>query len=360
MRKILVVITTNFVSWGGLTTAYMNYYRVLDKSKLLIDFASMNKVEPGLEKEVNENGGQYYQLSDKRQTPIKYLIDLNRLLRHKNYDVIHVHGNSATMAAELFLSLLCGIPVRIVHCHNTQPKYRRLSKLLCPVFNRMYTQAVAVSFEAGSWLYKKNPFIILNNAIDIKKYSFDFNKRMAARNKLELDNDVLVVGHVGKINYQKNHTFIVKIFSELVKMKENSCLLLIGDGELREEIEKQVEEYGLTNKVVFVGMSNEPEFWLNAMDCFLFPSHFEGFGLALAEAQANGLACFASDVIPDKTNATGTVHFMSLDDNAKKWAECIMLSDISRMDNNYIKEKFYQTGLDISMEANKLKELYLF
>lgn len=354
--KILIVICTGFVPWGGLTTVAMNYYRAMDKQGMIIDFASNNQATEVLLDELNKNGSRYIQLP-KRENCLKYIQKLYKVLKD-GYDIIHIHGNSATMSLELFPALLCGTPKRIVHCHTTKPTAKYLSYFLCPIFKKMYTYAIAVSYEAGEWLYGKDNFCILNNAINIRKYFFNFAKRKQVRNNIGINEETFVVGHVGKINIQKNHKFIIEIFEEIVKRKENSLLLLVGDGPLRKATEEKVEEKGLQEKVIFVGMSEEPELWLNAMDCFLFPSKFEGFGLALAEAQANGLTCFAADSVPKCVDVAQAIHFISLNTKPAEWAEKIINEKHSRMDIEHIVEMFDRAGLNIESEANKLKKLY--
>ncbi|MBQ4536498.1 MAG: glycosyltransferase family 1 protein [Lachnospiraceae bacterium] len=354
--KILVVICTGFVSWGGLTTVAMNYYRAMNKENLQIDFASDSIAEVKLTYELAGNGSKYIQLPN-RKNIFKYVIGLKNVLK-EGYDVIHIHGNSATMALELFPAMLCRVSKRIVHCHTTQSKVKCLNKLLRPIFLKMYTHAIAVSYEAGAWLFGKDNFVVLNNAIDVNKYSYNLFERKKIREELNISNEIFVIGHVGKINFSKNHVFIVEVFSEILKINSDSVLLLVGDGPLRGELEKLIKEKSIEDKVVFVGMSEETEKWLNAMDYFIFPSNFEGFGLALVEAQANGLPCMASDVVPRLTDATKTVRYMSLLTEPSIWATEIMNSKCERMNQEYIEHCFDKTNLNIYKEAKRIHDLY--
>ena len=354
--KILVVICTGFVSWGGLTTVAMNYYRAMNKENLQIDFASDSIAEVKLTYELAGNGSKYIQLPN-RKNIFKYVIGLKNVLK-EGYDVIHIHGNSATMALELFPAMLCRVSKRIVHCHTTQSKVKCLNKLLRPIFLKMYTHAIAVSYEAGAWLFGKDNFVVLNNAIDVNKYSYNLFERKKIREELNISNEIFVIGHVGKINFSKNHVFIVEVFSEILKINSDSVLLLVGDGPLRGELEKLIKEKSIEDKVVFVGMSEETEKWLNAMDYFIFPSNFEGFGLALVEAQANGLPCMASDVVPRLTDATKTVRYMSLLTEPSIWATEIMNRKCERMNQEYIEHCFDKTNLNIYKEAKRIHDLY--
>lgn len=177
------------------------------------------------------------------------MVELNKIL--KGYDVAHIHGNSATMTLELFPAVLRRESMRIVHCHTTLPSAKRLNHILKPIFRKMYTQAVAVSYEAGECLFGKGNFTVLNNAISVEKYMFREDIRQQARAELGLSGDTVVFGHVGKINLPKSHVFLVEIFYELKKRISNSVLLLVGDGELRREAEQKAEELKVYESVIF-------------------------------------------------------------------------------------------------------------
>lgn len=360
MKKILVIITTNFVSWGGLTTVFMNYYRVMDKNDLCIDVASMNKAEQLLEKEITDNGGQYIQLPDKRKHAFKYLLSLNRLLMREKYDVIHVHGNSATMVGELLLAKKNRVNNRIAHSHNTKGAHPVMQKLLKSIFNSSYTTAIACSGAAGSWLYS-HEFRVLNNVIDTKRYHFSRNNREEVRNKLKIGPDTVVLGHVGKFVSAKNHTFILDIFREFLKRNPNSKLLLIGDGNLRNEIENEIAEFNLSDTVILVGMINDTQNYYSAMDIFILPSKHEGLSLALLEAQANGLTCIVSNNVTKENNITGNVQYLDLD--KRIWVDNLchitpIFNDRDSMSTkavNILREK----GYDNVTNGELLRELYV-
>ncbi len=353
--RILVIICTGFVPWGGLTTVAMNYYRAMDKQGMIIDFASNNVPTQDLIDELEKNGSQYIKLPPRKKI-FSYDKKLCSIL--KGYDVVHIHGNSATMSLELFPAVMCGVPKRIVHCHTTVPTAKKLSKFLRPVFLKMYTHAIAVSKEAGDWLYGEDNFVILNNAIPVSKYQFDLKERTRIRLELGIGEGSVVIGNIAKINIQKNHTFILEIFQEIQKKLKGAKLLLVGDGPLRKQIEEKAKQLKIYDDIYFIGMSNTPTKWLQAMDYFLFPSNYEGFGLALLEAQANGVKCFASDVIPALTNATGKVKYISLKESAEAWASEICNTPMERMPNDFIVKKFRDAYLDITTEAEHLKNIY--
>lgn len=353
--KILVIICTAFVPWGGLTTVAMNYYRAMNKDGMIIDFASTNDAEEKLVDELESNGGEYFKLPQRKKI-FSYVSKLYSIL--KDYDVIHIHGNSATMSLELFPAVLCRVPKRIVHCHTTQPTAKALSKFLRPAFLKMYTQAIAVSKEAGVWLYGEDNFVVLNNAISVKKYQFDNKLREEVRRQLRVSKDTIIFGHVGKIYEPKNHPYLIRIFYQIKKRKKDSILLLVGDGPMKKEIEDLADDLKLSDSVIFAGMSNDTVKWMQAMDCFIFPSLWEGFSLALAEAQANGLKCFVSKGISEKSNIIGNVEILDLDEGEVVWTEKICNSSYQRMKSDEVVAKFRKAHLDISLEADHLRVIY--
>lgn len=362
MKKILVVITTGFVSWGGLTTAYMNYYRVLDKENLLIDFASMNEVEEDLKKEIGEEGGCYYQLSDKRKKPFRYLLDLNRLLGKNHYDVIHVHGNSATMAGELVLARYNKVLVRIAHCHTSQVQHPIMNQLLLPFFIRSYTVGIACSKVAGDWLYPNGTFEIFHNVINTVKYRFNADHRNHIRKLYKIE-DKFVIGHVGKLYEAKNHRFLLEIFKEIYSKNQDVILLLVGDGHLREELEEWVDRSRLNEAVIFAGMQDNAAPFYCGMDVFLFPSLYEGFGLAAVEAQCSGLLCVLSNSLTRETKIAEDTSYIELE--KRLWVEeatrklCQINQEFRSKRSNEAIHQIEVLGLSDRKEARKLRALYL-
>lgn len=361
MRKILVIITTAFVEFGGLATVMMNYYRKMNKENLKIDFASTNMIDSKLENELKDNESQYYNLGSRKRNPIKYAHNLNKLLKNGDYDVVHVNANSATVSLELSVAYINRVSCKIVHIHNSRGNHRYVHKLLQPVLFGLCDVPLACSKKAGYWAYNDRDFIVLNNAVDTKKYSFDKDARKRIREKLDVTEDDFVVGHVGKINEQKNHSFLLDVFYQFHKQHENAYLLLVGDGGLRKTIEEKVKDLGLAGNVFFVGMCSNVSDYLTAMDCFVFPSLWEGLPLSLIEAQASGLPCIASNNITAESNVTQKVVYMSLDEDIKIWSDKIsetMNQDrLSECESNL--KLIKQNGFDIYENANALRKIYL-
>lgn len=356
-RKILIVIITAFVPYGGLTTVMMNYYRAMDKTGLKIDFASTNDPPDVLLDELKANGSQYFNLGSRKKQLLKYLKNLKAVLKNGQYDVIHVNGNSATMVFELMTAKKCRVPVRIAHGHTTQTDHAILNKLLKSAFKRSYTHAVAVSSKAGNWLYDGEKYEILKNAINVEKYQFKETIRKKIRYDLGIE-DKCVIGHLGKIYEPKNHDFLIDIFYEIKKINKYACLLLVGDGELKDKIKSKCERLNLED-VIFTGMVNNVYDYLQAMDVFVFPSLWEGSPLALIEAQASGLPCIVSSNVTKDAKCTANTVYMDLTEGAEAWAKKAVEVSKHLPSRTDVLDEIRLSGYDIQMEAKKLRKIYL-
>lgn len=361
MTKILIIITTSFVPWGGLTTVAMNYYRGMDKMGLQIDFASCNMAPQSLIDEVKQNHGQYTQLPDRKKKTLHYMKALYQLLKREKYDVVHIHGNSATMTFDLLPSVMAGVKKRIVHVHNSRNQHNLAHAVLYPFFNKMLTDRICVSEVSGKYLYKKNAFIVLNNAIDTRHYCFQKELREECRRSYGISEDAYVIGTVGKINYQKNHSFLIAVFAEVLKVKLNAKLLIVGGGELADELKLQIQTLGIEESCILAGMQDDTAAFLSAMDAFVFPSLFEGLPLSLIEAQASGLPCIVSDNVTEESNVTGKVVYVSLDDGVRIWSakirDTMNQERLSECESNI--KLIKQRGFDIYENAGELRKIYL-
>lgn len=361
MTKILIVITTGFVPWGGLSTVVMNYYRGMDKTGFHIDFASCNIAPELLVDEVNKNNSQYIQLPSRKKKIFCYMKALYQLLRRGKYDVIHIHGNSATMTFELLPALMAGVRKRIVHVHSCGNQHNTLHKLLYPFFNKMITDRIAVSDASGRYLYKKNKFIVLNNAIDINHYRFREELRKECRKQYGIAEDAYVIGNVGKLNHGKNHVFLINLFAETIKINSKAILLIVGGGQLIDKLKEQTQTLNIEDKCIFVGMQSDTASFLSAMDVFVFPSLNEGLGMAVIEAQASGLQCIVSDTVPSETKVSENIDYMSLQLPAKLWAEKAAASDTKnrRIKSEAACKSITNCGYGIEKEAYRLRKIYL-
>lgn len=359
MRKILIVITTAYVPTGGLAGVVMNYWRKIDKNGLQIDIASTNETLDVLVNELAQNGGRYFCLG-KRSHVLSYFYRLYKLC--KGYDVVHVNGNSATTVIEHMAAKMAGVKVRINHNHTSIPDHRTTSDILLPLFHQLYTIPVACSDLAGGWLYGKRPFTILHNAVDVAKYHYEEGGREQLRAEFGIKKDCLVMGHLGKIYKPKNHPYLVRVFNEFQKIVPNSMLFLVGDGVMRQEVEKLVDEFELKEKVIFAGLRTDVPDMLQVMDCFVFPSIWEGLPLSVFEAMSSGLPCFISNHITKEVMVGPYIHALSIEDTPASWAENIKAQMPVESRENVCRtnaECITKAGYNIVTEAGKLRDIYL-
>lgn len=354
--KVLVVMNSSKVKFGGgIIQVILNYREQLIGSDILYEFAINIEDDDELIKELTRYGEIYHYLPDKKKSLLKYMVSLNKICRSTKYDAVHIHGNSATMLLELIIATTCGIKKRIVHCHNSTCSHPYLNNFLRPFFSNMYTTALACSDIAGEWIYGKNNFTVLHNAIDLVHFRFSEEIRNTIRQKMGIDNDTLIIGHVGNFNEQKNHAFLVKVFQKF-QMKQKSVLFLIGVGSLEQKIKSLAALCNVQEKVFFLGMCTDVQNWMCAMDIFVIPSKWEGLCMAAIEAQACGLPVLASTKVPKYAKINNNMQFLGLDEPAETWANCII--QMSRKKHERFVSVTDFNEYDISKEKNKLLNIY--
>ncbi len=357
---VLVVITTSFVKYGGLTNAYMNYYRAMDKTGLEIDIASTNNPEAELIAELEKNGSTYFNLGDRKKDVFGYIRRLNEVLLNKHYDVIHVNANSATAVIELAIAKKRGVTKRIAHNHTSICDHKIAHYVLKPFFDKCYTDALACSRRAGEWIFTDGHFIVMNNGILAEKYRFSKEDRNAIREKYGINESTFVIGNLGKIYKPKNHAFLIDVFNEYHKKNQDSILLLVGDGVLRHEIENKVKTLRIDDSVIFAGMQDQPQKYLSAMDYFIFPSIWEGMPLALIEAQASGLECLASDSIDSDVAVTDNVRFLDVLSSANIWSTNVECANEDRNDtSDKAIHNVMLAGYDVATSSLEMRNLYI-
>jgi len=266
----------------------------------------------------------------------------------------------------LWIGAKAQIPIRIAHSHIAYPKTDNLRQFVWwfgrKLISRSSNTVLGCSSDAIIYLTGLEPDnlkrIILKNAIDIKKFAFNEKIRTQVRSNFNADQETLIIGNVARFDEQKNHQFILKIFQEVLSRNDNAMLILIGNGSLFVRIKEEAGKLGIESKISFLGIRNDVHKLLNAMDVFLLPSQFEGLGIVLVEAQANGLPCVASDTIPAEVDMNaGLMTFFSLNANAKSWSKIILKANRSEFTNDpQISAK--EAGYDIHEVATWLQEFY--
>lgn len=352
---------------GGAEVMLMNYYRNIDRSRVQFDFLLTEQNRCLFEDEIGSLGGKIFRIPLLRMgNPLPYVNGAKRFFReHPEYRIVHSHTSSKS-AVPLWIAKKCGIPVRIAHSHNNKSEegvsgwVRNFLKI---PLKSVATDFFACGEEAAKWLFgmemwNSGNVKILTNAIPVEKFKYNVKQRGCVRNRYTIQPNTLILGMVARFSGQKNHMFALDLMKILKEKACNAKLLLVGDGELKNEIVKKVKDLSLEDEVVMTGVVNDVHNYLQAMDVVLMPSFNEGLGIALIEAQVNGLHCIASTGVPQEADVTGNVFFLPLD--VEKWVECILTyKEHYMMRDGKALEKVRNAGYDIKVASKDLEEWYL-
>ncbi len=357
--KVLLIVTVD-LGKNGISTCVLNYCKELETQGLDVDILAPNHVAPEIKEELSKQQSKLYEVPCRNSRTVKYFLKLCRIIKREKYDIVHVHGNSATMAVELTAAFLARCPVRIAHSHNTTCEHQRAHKLLLPIFNKMYTAGAACGTDAGKWLFGSKGFSVIPNGIPIEKYKYSASAAQEYRRKAGIPSDQILLGHIGLFNYQKNHEFLIKMFAALLKQSKEYMLLLVGNGELYGQIKELADRLSVSEYVRFAGNENDIPSCLSAMDLFVMPSRFEGLPYVLVEAQASALPCVVSEAVTKEADLTGLVDYVE-GFSEENWARTILEHKKGHDMKNIaaIKRKLREKGYDIEYNGRKLREFYI-
>lgn len=345
---------------GGVEAVVMNYYRHIDRERLQFDFvvdADSTRVPV---EEIENLGGRVFEVPAYQQLT-KYQKALKDLFSSHRWEVVHSHVNTLSVFP-LRVAKNSGIPIRIAHSHATLGKGeagRNLIKLALRPFANIYpTHRVACSNYAGEWLFGKGrSFSIIPNAIEVEKFRFSAAKRAMARNSWGVSEDCCVVGNLGRMETAKNQSFLIRVFQRFHIDHPNSILVLAGDGSLRDELEREAEALGLCGFVYFLGQVEDASPIYQGMDVFVLPSLYEGFGMALLEAQAASLPCLASDRVSLEAVFSDDCRLLPLELSVDGWADAIWASFTKGERSSVLGDSF--SRYDIDEAATELVNYYL-
>lgn len=360
--RVLQII--GIVCGGGVEAVIMNYYRHIDRSKIQFDFVVDGYEKTILDDEIKSLGGKVYHVEPYKKNIFRYMNQIYHIVRDNHYDIVHSNMNTLSVFS-LFPAWLAGAHQRILHNHSTAVRsegmrsvMKTILRPLAPLFANRYA---ACSRLAGDWMYGKKMMAsgivtVINNAVDLDEYAFSQELRKKYRRELNIPADAFVVGHVGRFMYQKNHAFLIDVFREVVRQNPKAILMLIGDGELRHEIEQKVASYNLIDKVRFLGLRKDVKKLYNCMDVFVLPSWYEGLPVVSVEAQSNGLPSVLSDCITKESLLTASASFFSLNSGATEWA--IYILNMPNERNGNASEELRKAGFDIKERAAFLEKWY--
>lgn len=323
---IRILQCVNDMHRAGLETMLMNYYRNIDRSKIQFDFLTHRPYKSDYDDEILSLGGKvYYAPRLYPQNLPAYFKWMDRFFKeHPEYKIVHSHIDAMSYLP-LKAAKKAGVLVRIAHSHNTS--IDKDFKYLLKKYYRSKITSVATDYcacgqEAGKFLFKNKDFTFIPNAIEVDRFLYNERLRETKRKELGIENE-FVVGHVGRLSYQKNHKLLIEIFNEFLKSEPNSVLLLVGVGEKEEEIKKQIHDLKLDTKVRFLGNRNDVNELYQVMDVFVMPSFFEGVPVVGIEAQFSDLPCIFSNKVPVEVKFNSKTQFVDLDANLKEWVQAI-------------------------------------
>lgn len=349
---------------GGVEAVVLNYYQNINRENIQFDFIidSDSSVVPY--ELITDLGGRVYRISPYQHLRA-YQRDLTALFKKNNYLIVHSHINAISVIP-LRIAKKCGVPIRIAHNHSTAAPgetRKNILKSILRIFSKKYpTQYMAPTRYAGEWLFGSkvadNELYILKNAVNVELFSYNKKAREEMRNELAYQSDDIVIGNIGRMVWQKNQKFVIDIFNELQKINKNYRLILIGDGPLKDSLMQQCQELGIEKLVKFIKNSNQIADYYQAMDCFLFPSNYEGLGMVAVEAQIAGLPVIASTQVPLEAKISDKFFTIDLNEKKHNWASYVKQS-INKASRKGYKNEASKYGYNIQEEARKLEIIYM-
>ena len=337
--KLKVINLIDSLDMGGAQSVLKEYALKINKDEfefivICLDEFRNTKYESILRK----NGVKVIFLGDnvssfwKKNRVLNYIQKcylLNQFVENYEVDIIHTH--QAINQYLLFVNTK-KTKVNLYHTYHTDIKrYIRKYKTYkfvtqyCIKYKNLTPIALHEEMrELSNQIFNTNNTIVINNGIDFSRFSNPNKSKLQVRNELEIDENDFVIGHVGRFFKVKNHEFIIRVFNEVLKLRQNSKLILVGDGPEMNAIKTLVNKYGIQNKVFFLGQRNDIPELLNSMDVFLFPSIIEGFPISLIEAQILQLRCIISNNIIREAILSESTVALDLNSSAKLWAKTIL------------------------------------
>lgn len=361
VRPLRVLQSFAGLGRGGAEQLVMNWYRSLDPSRVQFDFVAEERDIPyAHEAEIRERGGRVYLIPRYRvnNLPTYSRAWHDLLVRHPEWTIVHAHH---TTPAPLYLSIARSLKrTCIAHSHNTdqQLSVKALGRrILGRPLNLIANQRLACGTDAGRAMFGSGRYEVVPNSIDVNEFEFRSGVRDEIREDLGIS-DRLVIGHVGRFVEAKNHRHVVRVFRALLQRSASVQLLLVGEGPLRAEIERDIIESGISDQVMFLGARDDVNHLMCAMDVFLLPSLYEGLPVTLVEAQASGLPSVISDTITDEVRLTPGIRSLGLTASPDEWARAILESGVPSTQRAEHSGFLRGSEYDVSRSVERIMTLY--
>ena len=362
MIRVLHLFTE--LDGGGVERFLLNYYSVLRHAGVQFDVIVPSPKIGILEPQFTEMKSKIFHVTRFRKNMFQNILQVFRIIRTGHYDIVHCHGYRSVLG--VILAWFCGVKVRIIHSHMAWEQggaavlcRKQVGVILCKLFA---TQRYACGINAGIWLfgkkdYEHHRFEVIHNAIDLKVYGFRAEVRERVRRELGIQ-DKTVIGNVARLSYQKNQIFLLEVFAEYVKLDPASVLVLVGRGEMEDEIREYAQQLGIYDRVLFLSCRDDVQDLLCGFDIFVLPSRYEGLPVSLVEVQASGLPAVVADSVTDEVSVTDLLQYIPLKEGARVWAETI--AEKLRSASTRKRTDSCMTGgrYDLTMQAQHLYDCY--
>lgn len=355
----VLALSTSGLGTDGISTWITDNLSLLSSKPMLFSTIIHEGTEPAIVERLNSKGIRTHSAARRARSPLRYFLQLRKILRTQNIDIIHVNGNSGTVALELLAAVGTNARTRIVHVHSTRGEYPRLDRLLRPVMNMLVTDRFACGVAAGKWLFESTDFRLLANARDFNTYRFSPQLRTTYRERYRLSERETCILHVGNFLDVKNHEFLLEAFAAAVKIDASLKLFFVGDGPTKERMVEVARRLDIHEDVKFLGQSDEVPALLSMADAFVLPSKYEGLPTVVIEAQLSGLPCLVSTTITSEVVLTPLVQTGTIE-SSEQWTDWMLRQIKQNRENNSSAAQLALKGhgYDLETATDRLAQIY--
>lgn len=353
VKRLLCIMNSTNV--GGAETFIMKVFRQLDRNKYVIDFCINVFEECAYDKEIERLGGKIFRIPSKTSNIFLFRRELSKIVRDNNYKYVLRITSNAGGFYDLKVAKKAGALVCSARSSNSSDgkslKHRIIHFIGSKMWLKFIDRKISPSIKAAKYTFgSAEGVFLLNNGLDLKKFSYDDEARIKIRAELGIDDSAMLLGHVGRFDTQKNHMFLIEVFNEYHKINKNSYLILVGIGRLQETIRKKALALNISEFVIFAGLREDIPQLMSAMDFMVFPSLYEGMPNVIIEAQASNLPCLLSDTITREVGITDLISFASLkNDSLSSWINKIVRNPRRDVSNDEVRKSGYDI-VDVTKE----------
>ena len=356
MEVLRILHIFNGLNRGGMESRIMDVYRHIDKNKYQFDFYVESGEKGAFVDEILAMGGRVYYMSGSKCMNLPNFKEFKHFITSHKYKIVFAYNQWSGWY--LKIAKEAGVPFRVANARTslqTKSLKNSIKNLVKLNSSKHATHCFAVSKLAGDWLFGENhDYNILPNAIDVNQYKFSSQKRARVRRQLDLEKNYIVV-HVGNFRHEKNHPYLLDVFSEICKIRPEAKLVLIGKGDIS-MFSEQINGLNIDKNIIHLGVREDVSTILQGGDVFIFPSFYEGFPGAVLEAETSGLPCIIADTITSEVVLTRQVKRIPLSKGACFWAQ--MINTFVNIERENAWKDVLNAGYDINDLTDRLEQLF--